>query len=399
VEVEMSSRKKPTVFGASLVLLCCGAACATKFQSVPDAGSAPTNGAPNGINGAGAGSGGMSSAPTGSGTGTGGMHAVASGGSGGTGAGSMMTSGAGGSMDNGSGGKGVAGGGEAGDGGGSGMAGSGSGGSMAPEMVKCPDTILPPGDSSATVMVGSMMRTYYMHVPASYTGQTPVPLVTDWHPILTNAAFEQGNSGYQQKADSEGFIVVWPEGIDSAWNVGPCCTTSRDVDDVGFARALIDQVKSQACIDPKRIYAVGYSMGGGMSFKLACDAADIIAAVAPAAFELMEENEWPCHPSRPITVIAFNGTADLIVPYEGGASTPPNGLAVTNHFVGAQGTFMKWAELDGCTGSAASSGGDCSTYSQCSAGVEVTSCIKQGGGHESGDPNVAWETLKRFTLP
>ena len=139
-------------------------------------------------------------------------------------------------------------------------------------------------------------------------------------------------------------------------------------------------------------------MGGGMSYKLACDAADMIAAVAPAAFELMEEDEWPCHPSRPITVISFNGTADLIVPYAGGASTPPNGLNVTNHFLGAESTFAKWAELDGCTGTPEKSG-DCSTYTQCGAGVEVTSCIKQGGGHSTGDPDVAWETLKRFALP
>ena len=59
---------------------------------------------------------------------------------------------------------------------------------------------------------------------------------------------------------------------------------------------MIAKIRETACIDPKRIYAVGYSMGGGMSYKLACDAADIIAAVAPAAFELMEDNEWPCNP-------------------------------------------------------------------------------------------------------
>ena len=150
-----------------------------------------------------------------------------------------------------------------------------------------------------------------------------MPLVTDWHPILTDNVFEKGNSGYQAKSETEGFLVVWPNGIDNAWNVGPCCTTSRDVDDVGFARAMIAQIEQSACIDPKRVYAVGYSMGGGMSYKLACDAADIIAAVAPSAFELMEDNEWHCEPSRPITVIAFNGTADFIVPYAGGASARP----------------------------------------------------------------------------
>jgi polyhydroxybutyrate depolymerase len=153
------------------------------------------------------------------------------------------------------------------------------------------------------------------------------------------------------------------------------------------------------CIDPKRIYAVGYSMGGGMSYKLACDAADIIAAISPAAFQLMTESEWPCHPSRPITVISFNGTSDFVIPYTGGDVNPPNGLPVTNHFLGAVGTFTKWAQLDGCTDMPADKGGGCQTYNQCKDGVEVTLCTKPQGGHETGDPNVAWDTIKRFTLP
>jgi len=193
--------------------------------------------------------------------------------------------------------------------------------------------------------------------------------------------------------------VVFPNGIDNAWNVGPCCTTSRTVDDVGFARAMVERIKSQACIDPKRIYSVGFSMGGGMSHHLACNAADVFAAVAPAAFDLLTENEQPCHPARPITEIAFRGTADPIVPYAGGASNPPNGLPVTIHFLGADGTFQKWAMLDGCTGSPADSGNGCRTYSQCRAGVEVTLCTKQGGGHETGNAELAWQTLKRHSLP
>jgi polyhydroxybutyrate depolymerase len=275
----------------------------------------------------------------------------------------------------------------------------GAGGAVVVPPVKCPDAVMAPGTTSATVQVGSVSRQYSLHVPTGYTGKTPVPLVTDWHPILLNNAFEQSNSGYLQKADTEGFVVAWPNGIDNAWNVGPCCTTSRSVDDVGFARALVAKLETQLCIDPKRIYAVGYSMGGGMSYKLACDATDLFAAVAPAAFELMVENEWPCHPSRPISVMSFNGTSDFIVPYAGGASAPPNGLPITNHFLGAEATFAKWAMLDGCTGQPMDTGGGCKTYSQCQAGVEVTACVKQGGGHEKEDPNVAWATLKRFTLP
>jgi polyhydroxybutyrate depolymerase len=254
-----------------------------------------------------------------------------------------------------------------------------------------------------SVQVGSTTRNYLLHVPASYTGMTPVPLVTDWHGILLNASLQQQFSGYQQKADKEGFIVAYPDGIDTAWNVGWCCTTSKDVDDVGFARALVAKLEQQACIDPKRVYAVGYSMGGGMSMKLACDAPDLVAAVAPAAFDLMTDDapnhEWPCHPSQPVTIIAFRSTSDPIVPYTGGPTSPPNGLPITVDFLGAEATFKKWAQLDGCTGSPTAGSNGCQTYSQCQGGAEVTLCTTQGGSHDYGDPDIGWETLKRHQLP
>jgi polyhydroxybutyrate depolymerase len=267
-------------------------------------------------------------------------------------------------------------------------------------MVTCPTMPLAPGDTNASIQVGGVTRSYILHVPTGYTGKTPVPLVLDFHPILTNNSYERTNSGYANLADTEGFVVAFPNGIDNAWNIGPCCTTSRTVDDLGFAKSLVTTLEGQACIDPKRVYAVGYSMGGGMSHYLACNAADVFAAVAPAAFDLLQESEEPCHPTRPITEISFRGTADPIVPYDGGASMPPNGLAVTIHFLGAVGTFQKWAMLDGCSGSpsAADSHG-CSTYSQCSAGVEVTLCTTQGGGHVTGDPNIGWAMLKKHPMP
>lgn len=259
---------------------------------------------------------------------------------------------------------------------------------------------LKPGETTVSISAGGTARSYILHVPASYDGSSAVPLVLDFHPILSNAAFERANSGYAALSDKEGFIVAYPDGIDAAWNIGPCCTTSRTVDDGGFARAIVSKIESESCVDQKRVYAVGYSMGGGMSHYLACNAADVFAAVAPSAFDLLTEDEEPCHPSRPITEITFRGTADPIVPYAGGASRPPNGLNVTIHFLGAVGTFQKWASLDGCTGSpSAADANGCQTYSQCSAGVEVTLCTAQGGGHVTGDPNIGWAMLKKHPMP
>jgi polyhydroxybutyrate depolymerase len=269
-----------------------------------------------------------------------------------------------------------------------------------PAAVTCPTAPLQPGDSNGSLQFGGTARSYILHVPTGYTGKTPIPLVVDYHPILATNTFEEGNSGYKALGDTEGFAVVFPQGIDDAWNIGPCCTTSRTVDDLGFSRAVVQAIQAEVCVDPKRIYAVGYSMGGGMAHYLGCNAADLFASIAPAAFDLLEASEEPCSPSRPITEITFRGTADPIVPYDGGPSMPPNGLNVTIHFLGAEATFQKWAQLDGCTGSpSAPDTNGCSTYAQCQDGVEATLCTKQGGGHDTGNAQIAWAMLKAHPMP
>jgi polyhydroxybutyrate depolymerase len=260
-------------------------------------------------------------------------------------------------------------------------------------------TSLLPGDNAGTLLVGDTTRSYVVRLPANYAGTSPVPLVLDFHAIAGSPSAEANNSGYRELAEQEGFIVAWPQGIDDAWNIGPCCTTSRTVDDVGFARALVQKLEQDACIDPKRVYATGFSMGGGMALYLGCDAADVFAAIAPSAFDLAVESEIPCQPMRPVTEISFRGTADPVVPYDGGATQPPNGLNVTVTFLGAVGTFQRWAELDQCTGSpsAADSNG-CSTYGACQGGTQVTLCTTEGGG-QWGSAELGWNVLQAHPMP
>jgi polyhydroxybutyrate depolymerase len=263
----------------------------------------------------------------------------------------------------------------------------------------CPATALAAGDSNQMITIGSMTRRYIRHVPPGYDGKKPVPLLIDWHPLTQTGQYQRGASGYAAVADREGFIALYPDGIDNAWNIGPCCTQSRMVDDLGFAKAMVTKLESEGCIDPKRIYSAGYSMGGGMTHYLGCNAADIFAAISPAAFDLLEENEEPCKPARPISVLAFRGTADPIVPYAGGESSPPVAYPLDPiHFLGAEGTFKKWSMLNMCTGTPETSGA-CQTYKQCAGGVETTLCTKQGGGHDTGDAEMGWAAMKRFTLP
>jgi polyhydroxybutyrate depolymerase len=265
---------------------------------------------------------------------------------------------------------------------------------------ECPTTNLAIGDNDRTMVVGDTTRSYLVHLPANYAGTSPVPLVLDFHPLAGTSQVAADSSGYRELGEQEGFIVAWPQGIDQAWNIGPCCTTSRTVDDLGFARALVQQLEHDACIDVKRIYAVGVAMGGGMAHQLGCNAADVFAGIAPSAFDLLAESEQPCHPTRPLTEMSFRGTADPLVPYDGGTVQAPNGLNVTMTLLGAVGTFQRWAELDQCTGSpSAEDSNGCSTYSSCAGGVEVTLCTTQGGGMAWGPADVSWPMLKRHPMP
>jgi len=255
-----------------------------------------------------------------------------------------------------------------------------------------------PGRTVVQLEHAGVKRSYILYVPDRYAGDKPVPLVLNFHPLLFNAQFAESGSGYKELAAKEGFIVAYPDSQESAaWNVGPCCTQSRDVDDVGFARAIVADVSSKFCVDQKRVYASGFSMGGGMSHYLACEAADVFAAVAPGAFDLLAENT--CAPVRPITVISFRSQSDAIVPYAGGEKQDaPNGFRGKHTFLGAVGTFKKWAEVDGCTGDPVSESGGCQTYKQCKDGVEVTLCTV-GGGHTWPDATRSWQTISRFSLP
>ena len=265
--------------------------------------------------------------------------------------------------------------------------------------VTCPSPALTTGDTNETVWVGSTSRSYVLHVPSTYDGSKPVPLVVDFHALTGSGSAERKTSPYPAQTDLEGVVMAFPNGqsgpLGSAWNVGPCCVAN--VDDVAFAKALVAQVQMTACVDPRRIYAVGVSMGGGMAYYLACRAADVFAAVAPAAFDLMQEELGDCKPPRPITVISFRGTGDTVVPYAGGPSSTVPGMQVT--FLGAQATFKTWADLDQCTDSpSAPDSNGCSSYSACQGGVEVVLCTKQGGNQEAGNASVAWPVLKRHTL-
>jgi polyhydroxybutyrate depolymerase len=178
------------------------------------------------------------------------------------------------------------------------------------------------------------------------------------------------------KSDGEGFVVVYPDGLGSSWNAGACCGTSMstNVDDVGFVSDLIDALQSQLCIDAKRVYATGFSNGGFLSHKLACEMSTRIAAIAPVSGVLAPP---VCNPTRPVPVMHFHGTGDAVVPYDG---------SMAMGFTSAPDTFAGWGARNGCTGAPTESfrknDAHCASYSGCNAGATVTLCTIDNGGHE-----------------
>jgi polyhydroxybutyrate depolymerase len=267
------------------------------------------------------------------------------------------------------------------------------------DAITCPSPSLPVGNTNRTLQVGTQSRTYVLRVPASYDGSKPSPLLLDFHAIGRSGSYELANSPYPAVADRDGVIMAFPDGLrgpaGTGWNVGSCCVPA-DVDDLAFARALVSDVRATACIDPGRIYAVGLATGGGMAYALACHAAELFAAVSSSSFDLVQEDVGDCLPSPAVTVVSFRGTGETKVPYGGGLSTLVAGMPIT--FLGAEATFKKWAELDGCASSPSGANSDgCSAYATCQDDAEVVLCTKQGGGEEFGDASIAWSVLRRHT--
>jgi polyhydroxybutyrate depolymerase len=264
--------------------------------------------------------------------------------------------------------------------------------------VTCPATPLRPGDTTVRTAVGGReggMRSYIVHVPASYDGTKPVPLMVNFHPLIFGTASGQRTgSGWAEIGDQDGIITAFPDGLDAAWDIGNCCTRG-EVDDMAFAKAIVEEISKTACIDPNRVYASGYSMGGGMSHLLGCKASEIFAAVAPSAFDLTEENHMPCEPTRPLTVFMHRGMRDTIVPYAGGPTTPPNGTPVTVTMLGAVGSFEEWSKINKCSDEPLTEG-SCQRRSKCDNGVEVVLC--ENGGHTEGPAARIWQTLKKHGL-
>lgn len=201
-----------------------------------------------------------------------------------------------------------------------------------------------------SILFDGQFRTYLLHPPSDPEEETEdLPLVIAMHGGFGNAYNLESQSQLSLKADESKFIVVYPEGRESAlnirtWNAGWCCgyASTAGVNDVGFINALLDTLLSKYPIDAGRVYATGMSNGGFMSYRLACELSDRIAAIAPVAASMSMTG---CSPERPVPVIHFHSYRDESVPPSGGVGTGPSG----HHNPPVDSVLNGWTSLNSCS--------------------------------------------------
>ncbi len=166
-------------------------------------------------------------------------------------------------------------------------------------------------------------RTFEVHVPPSYDGRTPTPVVFTLHGGGGNARrMRKLAPDLNDLADREGFICVYPEGVDKHWNDGRGLrryeAQRENVDDVGFLNALRKRLEGEYNVDPRRVYAMGISNGAFMTYRLAAGSPATVAAIGVVAGAMTVPLAEKYPPTEPVPVIMISGTDDPMVPYNGG---------------------------------------------------------------------------------
>jgi polyhydroxybutyrate depolymerase len=270
-------------------------------------------------------------------------------------------------------------------------------------------------DYTASIEHDGIERNFIIHISQSYQFTTPAPLVFVLHGGGSSAEVMPAFTGFSAIADREGFIVVYPDGIEKHWNDGRDSkvykTYIENTDDTGFISSLIDALSIELNIDIKRIFVTGISNGGMMSHRLACELSDRLAAIAPVAASMPVNMAEVWSPSRAVSVLIINGTDDPLVPWEGGDIRP--GEMSLGNVLSVDDTVEFWTKNNGCqvqpdiTRLSERNHEDgtavwVETYSGFSAGTEVVLYGIDGGGHtwpggyQYADESLIGKTSREF---
>ena len=277
-----------------------------------------------------------------------------------------------------------------------------------------PTSSIRTGTFDRDLEVGGLTRTYRVHIPAAAPPAAGLPVLIALHGGGGNAAVMEKKSDLIQLADQEGFVVVFPNGSGRTnklltWNAHNCCgfAYENQIDDVGFVSALIDRLIAEDDVDPTRIYVTGHSNGAMMTYRLGCELADKIAAIAPVAGAL---NTDSCQPSRPLPVLMIHGADDDHVPLNGATFSPARTKSQQNREDQPLAHAVEtWVDVDQCDPAPAveeGSGATVSLYAGCAAATEVESVVIANWGHgwpriEQSAPLDAtpliWDFVSRFS--
>ncbi|MCB0633013.1 MAG: PHB depolymerase family esterase [Saprospiraceae bacterium] len=193
-------------------------------------------------------------------------------------------------------------------------------------------------------------RNYLLYVPSSYDGSEAWPLVINMHGLGGNKFEQKAFTGMHLVADTAKFLIVFPEaslgevpaiGTAPSWNSG---MLPERADDVAFIDQLIDTLLQNWNVDEQRIYATGMSQGGVMSYLLACQIPDRLAAIASVSGVSLLNIDWTCTADRPLPVMHIHGTADVITPYTGGSGI----LGPQAVFPPVRDQLAVWLNNNGC---------------------------------------------------
>jgi polyhydroxybutyrate depolymerase len=200
------------------------------------------------------------------------------------------------------------------------------------------------------IEVDGLQRAFHVHVPAGL-GNAPGAVLV-FHGGGGSGAAMIGQNPTVPAADAGGFVAVFPEGVEGHWNDGRLAM-AEGVDDVAFVRALVAWLVEVHGVDPDRVFATGMSNGGMFTYRLACDAPDLVRAIAPVAATMPEALRDVCSPGRGTPVMMFSGTGDGFMPFEGGKPEQAGLMArfrgpVVDSMVSAPDTIAFWAGLNGC---------------------------------------------------
>lgn len=265
----------------------------------------------------------------------------------------------------------------------------------APEVTADADApVVRAGDYVFSIPHDGLQRFYKLHVPPSYSPSRSAALLVALHGGGGDMSYMAKDEYYGliSKSDKEGFVVAFPNGYSrlssgrlATWNAGSCCAAARDqnIDDVGFIRAAVGKIVAGMNIDRNRIFATGMSNGAMMSYRLACEAADIFKAVAPVAGT---EGVSQCSPARPVSILHIHARNDDHVLFDGGAGESAfKDRTKVADFVSVPETISRWVARDQCKGSPSRvlnvKGAYCDLYESCAGGAKIQLCVTEDGGH------------------